>query len=313
MAMHKPAHCKEVGAAAEVCVRAVAAAAASARRQASHATEWHSTYGAIIVGMKPPKMGSCALCLNFRPLELSHFLPQGVSKRLRSPRGPVTEPILVTRQVSISTSNQLRDHLLCSSCEKLFDQRGEDYALRQMNNRGRFPLLDRLRVSPCLDFSLREGVYSGSALGIDTEKLAYFALSVVWRGAVHTWRAADGQNVRPINLGPCQETIRQHLLGRAPFPSQVAVVVNVCTDFESQVIAYYPTPRLGIPGMAYAFLACGIHFTVFTEATDPSVRRVCCVGSAEKLIFSRNIKALTYRAYGKLAATSRPVGALAGQ
>lgn len=97
----------------------------------------------------------CKLCLKRRPLQLSHLLPQGVSKRLSNPSGPIKDPILVTAKVTMSTSKQVRDHLLCSKCERLFDRNGENYVLRQMNDRGKFPLLDRLRISPAIDFSLQ--------------------------------------------------------------------------------------------------------------------------------------------------------------
>ncbi len=124
-------------------------------------------------------MGICKLCLKRRALQRSHLLPEGVYLRLRNPKGPVIDPIVVTAKITMSTSKQVRDFLLCRRCEQRFDQNGEDYVLRQMNNRGKFKFLERLRVSPHPDFTLNEGTYSGSSIGLETEKLAYFALSVV--------------------------------------------------------------------------------------------------------------------------------------
>lgn len=181
-----------------------------------------------------------------------------------------------------------------------------------MSNRRRFPLLERLRVSPPPDFSFTEGIYSGAAIGVDTEKLAYFAISIVWRGAVHEWRAPEGGTLRPIHLTGYQEPIRKWLIGETAFPPDAAVIVNVCTDYESQGIAYYPTRRLGIQATAFAFLVCGIHFTVYLGPTIPPVRQLCCFSSEKRLIFSRNIKQMTHHAFAKLASTTRPVGALVG-
>jgi hypothetical protein len=264
-----------------------------------------------MMAMKNRIIGACALCLRYGPLELSHLLAEGISKRLRSPNARVKEPILVTRTVTISTSRQVRDYLLCRNCEGRFDRLGENYVLAQMYSRGRFPLLDRLRISPAVEFSLREGIYSGPGIGIDTEKLAYFALSVIWRSAVHEWRAPDGHSLASIDLGVYQEPIRRYLLGEGSFPSDVAVVVNVCTDFQSQGIAYYPTRRRGIQATAFAFLACGIHFTAYLGPTVPPVQRLCCFSSPQKLIFSRDIGQIISHVYSNLASTSRAVGLMA--
>ena len=258
---------------------------------------------------KKTKIGRCALCLKVRSLALSHFMPQGVYRRLRNPAGPVKDPVLVTAKVSMSTSTQVRDFLLCRECEKRFDRLGEDYVLRQMRHRGGFPLLERMRVSPMIDFSLREGIYSGPAIGIDTEKLAYFALSVIWRSTVHSWRFPDGHAVASISLRQFQEPVRRYLLGESEFPPGVAVLVTACTDRESQNVAYDPTPVRGIPNRAVAFLACGIHFTMFLGPTVPaSIGEMCCFSSRRRLVFSRDIKHTTFHAYSALAATSKEVG-----
>jgi hypothetical protein len=180
-----------------------------------------------------------------------------------------------------------------------------------MQHFGKFPLLDRLLVSPAIDFSLKEGIYSGAAVGLDTEKLAYFALSVVWRSAVHTWRAPDRHVIHLANLGTYQEPIRKYLIGESSFPADVTVLVTACTDRESQNSAYDPTPVLVTPNTAVAFLACGIHFTVFLGATfPPAIRNMCCFSSRQQLVFSRNIKHTTLHAYSVLAATTKAVGVM---
>lgn len=256
-------------------------------------------------------IGNCALCLKFGPLALSHFMPKGVLKLLRDPAGRIKGPILVTPKISISTSAQLKDFLLCPECEQRFNRLGEDYALRQMQHHGTFPLLDRIRVSPAIDFSFREGIYSGPSIGVDTEKLAYFALSVVWRSAVHTWRFPDGHVVDSVSLEPYQERISEYLLGQREFPPGIAVLVSACTDYGSQYVAYHPTPVRGIDNRAVAFLACGIHFLVFLGPTSPcSIGELCCFSSRRQFVFSRDIKHTTFQAYSALAATAKDVGLL---
>jgi hypothetical protein len=232
-------------------------------------------------------------------------------KLLRNPGGSVSNPVLVTAKVTMSTSKQVRDYLLCRLCEQRLNRLGENYVLRQMQHIGKFPLLDRLRVSPAIDFSIKEGIYAGAAVGLDIEKLAYFALSVVWRSAVHTWHSPDGHAIHSANLGAYQEPIRKYLIGKGPFPKDVTVLVTACTDSESQNSAYEPTSVLGTPNTAVAFLACGIHFTIFFGATfPPAIRNMCCFSSRQQLVFSRNIKHTTLHAYSVLAATTKEVGVM---
>lgn len=258
---------------------------------------------------KKKVIGICALCLKRRQLQLSHFLPRGVSNRLRNPNGPVENPVLVTAEITISTQKQVKDYLLCTRCEQRLNKLGECYVLKKMQHAGGFPLLDRLRVSPAIDFSLREGIHSGAAVGLDTEMLAHFALSVVWRSAVHTWHSPDGRTIHSVNLGAYQEPIRKYLVGEGPFPAGITTLVTACTDRESQNVAYYPTPTLGTPNTAVAFLVCGIHFTVFLGPTfPPTIRQMCCFSSSKQLVFSRNIKNTTLHAYAVLATTTKAVG-----
>ena len=54
----------------------------------------------------------------------------------------------------------------------------------QLWNGKRFPLLDRLNVAIGMRRSEDAVVYSGSACGVNTEKLGYFALSVIWRAGI---------------------------------------------------------------------------------------------------------------------------------
>ena len=114
-----------------------------------------------------------------------------------------------------------------------------------------------------------------------------------------------------VALGIYQEPIRKYLLGSSAFPSDVVVLVTACTDRESQGIAYAPTPRLGTPNTAIAFLTCGIHFTVFLGPTNPaSIREMCCFSSSRKMVFMRDIRHTSLHAYSKLAATSKEVGVM---
>jgi hypothetical protein len=253
----------------------------------------------------------CRLCRRTRELQQSHFLPRAVYRRLRNPRADVKDPIWMNAEIALLTSRQTKDYLLCGECEDLFNRNGERYVAQQMCNKTRFPLLERLHVSPVFDFSLNEGVYSGPAVGVDTDKLAYFAVSVIWRGAAHDWPSPSGCRHKRIDLRGFEEPLRKYLLGEGGLPSEATVIVTVARDHKSQCTAYEPSEADGPSRGAYGFLVCGIHFYVFLGAAIPTqMRESSCVNSRRQLIFLQDIERHTDMAMGKLARTARLVGRL---
>jgi hypothetical protein len=205
----------------------------------------------------------------------------------------------------------MRDALLCGECEKRLNKNGEAYVLGQMCHRERFPLLERLRVALNFELTARPGVYSGPQVGVDTKKLAYFALSVVWRAAVHKWRVPFEKELYSIDIGEFEKPIAKFLLENKDFPADVAIIVTVCTDRESQLMAFKPTvasSRAPLPAssVVIGFLACGIHFWVLLgPPVPPHLKNLCCFSSKRQLIFMRDIQGYSIRARDSLAATTR--------
>jgi hypothetical protein len=215
----------------------------------------------------------------------------------------------------MTTSKQLQQYLLCEHCEARFDQNGERYALSWIRPMGiaqkEFPLLDRLSVA--LEYSSFPGVhvYSGEQVGLETEKFAYFALSILWRASIRSWRLPDGRSYQQAELGNFESPIRKFLLSEASFPNGVVVILTVCTDLESRGAFYPPTLRNGETFPIYGLLTQGIHFDiVFADRVSPELRGICCVGSAQKLIFARDRSAEAFASFSYLAATSRPAANL---
>jgi hypothetical protein len=231
-------------------------------------------------------------------------------KCLRAHSGKNPNPVLVGRQVTATTSKQITAHLLCAECEDLFNKKGEREMLKWAWNGKRFPLGDRLSVAnPHLAFP-QFLAFSGAAAGIDTAKLAYFALSVVWRAAVHKWDLPFGGSTTVLDLRELEEPIRQYLHGDTGFPTDVAVIPTACTDRASMTF-YTPSPALNVPGTAFGMLMLGVHFFVYI-GTDipPAIRQVCCVRSGQRLIFQRNCEQKTIDAFAQLMKTSRPATGL---
>jgi hypothetical protein len=256
--------------------------------------------------------GPCKLCEQFGQLQLSHFLPAGVYRRLVPGESKIQQPVLVTPKTAMLTSVQMKDYVFCSECERRFDNGGEDYVLRQMRDDSGFPLLERLNVSPPVDFSTRQLMYAGKSLGIETEKFGYFALSMVWRSAIHSWPSIRGHVPESVDLGALKEPIRQFLLGRAPFPEEITVLVTACTDIYSQSATYAPTRLLGAPTHGISFLACGIHFLIWMGTPCPEmIKDFCCYKSERGYVFCRDASTRTVHAYASLHSTAQMRGLLA--
>ncbi|MGH9655612.1 MAG: hypothetical protein ACRD6B_19375 [Bryobacteraceae bacterium] len=94
--------------------------------------------------------------------------------------------------------------------------------------------------------------------GIELRKLIYFAASVFWRAAAHSWNQIDRRI--QIALGPYEERLRRFLLGEEPFLDNAALLINVGDEARPNMSAIYPYSdrvqgvwqhRFAIPGMAF--------------------------------------------------------------
>jgi len=127
--------------------------------------------------------------------------------------------------------------------------------------------------------------YSGSAMGIDTEPLAYYALSVLWKGSVHRWKTFQ-QQTSSINLGKYGEPIRRYLVGQSGFPRGVYVILTVCTDRGSQGMNFAPAKVAQSKLPMYSLLVRGLWFhVVTTDKNPPGLNQLCCVRSEKQVIF----------------------------
>ena len=134
-----------------------------------------------------PVIGKCKLCLKQKQLLESHLMPNA----LYAPGKMGIQ--YATRTQSGQNPDHMKAHLLCVECERRFNQLGESEVLRWLAPKARkqFPLHDRLRVAlPCGEIP-PFSVYKGADVGVDTEKFAYFTLSVAWRRSTLTLYAVQ--------------------------------------------------------------------------------------------------------------------------
>jgi len=227
--------------------------------------------------------GVCKLCLRSGKLCKSHYMSRVLHALSRTGK---EHPVVMTPGLIQTTPRQLWAHLLCESCEQLLNNRGEKPVLALFNGaKDNFPLLNRMNLALPLKAGPTVIIYSGEAMGINTEPLAYYALSVLWKGSVHEWTTLKGQK-SSIDLGKYQEPIRGYLLGEAAFPDGVYVNVTACVDRGSQGMNYAPSGAVGPPYPMYSLLVRGLWFHVITtDSAPPGLSDLCCVRSTNRMLF----------------------------
>ena len=227
-------------------------------------------------------LGVCKLCLQLRELKNSHFMQKALYRRFLKQSGE--SPLVMTPALVTSTSKQVRDFVFCGECERRFNVGGERYVMSQISDaRKSFPLRDTLReqtptpAGPFLQFS-------GHMAGVDVNKLAYYAVSMVWRGAVHSWQSMAGQTTG-LTVKSHMEEMRRYLLGETPLPANIYVFVLVCLDLVSQVQALSPFPVGGVSEQRFELLVSGIFFQVGIACPADVISNVCCVHAPGNPIF----------------------------
>jgi len=243
--------------------------------------------------------GLCKLCLKNKDLQSSHLLGACFYRIIRKSQG--SDPVVITAKAARVSSRQVIAHELCWDCEQLFRHNGEDWMARQVFQGKEFPLLSRLQLAIPEWEKHNHTAYSGSACGIDTEKLVYFGASALWRSSLRRWTVGAGETTT-VDLGSNQELLRRFLLGETSFPDAV-VIATVCTDYESQACFFPPCAiREGIaPG--YSLLVLGVSLRFFFGPVPADFQKFCCV--QHKRIIVANHREQSLHSYGHLSRTAK--------
>jgi len=236
--------------------------------------------------LRKSPFGKCRLCQNERQLQDSHLLPKAMYRIMRSD-GPNPEPITVTKGSARVTSKQVKDYLLCSECEDLFNKKGERWVTANcFQADGAFPLRERLLASEPFLRGGNEGltVYRTSDIpGVAGEEITYFSMSVLWRAAVHTWRMHTGEAVG-TDLGAYEEAVRMFLLGEAQFPDEMALHVQVSGRKGAQELAVFPVMCQNHGYHQHHFIALGMGFWLCLGKRLPPYHLTLCHAPAPERI-----------------------------
>lgn len=213
-------------------------------------------------------LGTCKLCLSDnQELQKSHF----VSRKLYYSGGKPLEFVMGS-EVGFKPA-ELAAPLLCRRCEERFSRRGEEEVLKHVKPKyvlKRMPLSNLMAVAWSRDSDPTATRFDARDFNIDTEKFAYFALSVVWRRAVHEWN----KDIPRWELGRFAEIMRRYLADEdAPFPQHTVVIVMVCSDQSPRRTWSVPhEARDNLGCLDFAFDVRGIRFRVMMGQVPAAYR-----------------------------------------
>ena len=204
--------------------------------------------------------GECGLCGRNRTLAVSHALPAGLYRLCRPVGEANANPYIVTNQGMVQASDQITDYFLCDECEKKFNERGEDWVLKQCYRGNKFWLRESLTaVAPFMSTDDTSVYLAANIERVNVAALTYFAMSVFWRAGARSW-VIRGVPMAAIRLKVYQERLRLFLDDQAPFPENVALSVWVSRNTAPHFATYFPTSerqedcithRLYIPGIQF--------------------------------------------------------------
>ncbi len=203
------------------------------------------------------QMGTCALCHEEKELQDSHYIPRAFYRRSHATvGGQIVGPVMINSDVTMYQAAQVKTYLLCFDCEQRFNRLGEGWAgACSLQSSGLFPLRDLLlQQTPVPAPGAENPWYFGAFLPQSrVEELNYFAASVFWRGAVHSWtsNATEPELKLPADA---VEDLRLFLIGKGAFPDKVSILLEVHRHPE----AMFNFPR-GLSGDGEARLT----FTVY--------------------------------------------------
>ena len=206
-------------------------------------------------------------------LRNSHLLPAAVWRRVRESGGAIDpNPIVIAGDKAFGTSRQVRTYLLCGECEQMLSRKGESRVMSQCaTSEGAFPLRESLeRTTPTFEDSELRAYDASRVLGTSVGDYLYFAASVFWRAAVHSWTFGK-HRIEKLELGSRYvEEFRLYLCGQASFPANARLFLHVSSEPKLEMSSIFPC-SVRLEGIRrHKFYIPGMLFMLFLGKDSPT-------------------------------------------
>lgn len=224
---------------------------------------------------------TCRLCQLSKELVGSHIMPQSMYKAVGRSNQPFESDLVqvdATKGTAVRTSKQLKQKLLCSDCERILSQRGEDYFARICyQGKEKFKLRERLvKITPT-QFSGGRKIWfeQDVANELDTNAIKHFFIRILWLHSICTvlgfasvYSGALGQKYR--------EHFRKYLFGNCVFPLNVQIYAYVDENAENWSSISHPTCQrthdLGVSVRTHSFVVPGCRVRVIVGGPVEIIR-----------------------------------------
>lgn len=215
---------------------------------------------------------NCTLCLKATKLKNSHVMPQCMYKAAGRAAEPFESDLIHVdhiRGTAVRTSRQLKQKMLCDSCEGKLSRLGEDYFARIcFQGAGRFELREKLHgLAPDELVSGRKMWLESNAKSVlNTTSIKYFVISILWRHSICSVGGSASQYKGMLGR-TYEEQFRLYLAEGNKFPQNVQIISYIDDNAERASMISLPTCEKysisGLPVKTHSFTVPGVRFRVF--------------------------------------------------
>lgn len=240
-----------------------------------------------------PRRTRCALCQEGGvELQKSHILPKFMYRQMREVNGKNSDPVVVGDGRARVTSEQTWEYMLCRECEARF-QKVEGYVapLLKPNASGRCSIQDAVVPKP----GITKGLQRATCSALDTDKLAYFAGSVLWR-------CHESSRIDQCFLGSQYgEAFRRFLLGETAFPSNTWMTAILLLAEGGLLQCGWTATSNRRHGYHWHRLCVGgLAFEVWVGKLVPRAMRSLSLGGGT-ILLGHDVRSLAYWSYASSA------------
>lgn len=231
--------------------------------------------------------GTCKLCLEYKKLCDSHYLPKRLYAFVRAKQMKNPNPLVLSGKGTKQVSDQLRGYVFCKGCEDLFNKNGEMWVLANIphDDGASFPLKNALGSEMPVAIGQNVKLYDVSSIAaFDMDKLVYFGLSIFWRGAAHDWKSTSGLSPPKVELCDYFEPLRLFLRREGPIPDDVVLSVHLWPDAKVVPAAFPVYPLHAGHWQSYWFYVPGMFFMLHSGKNMPEEARQRSAHGKKKII-----------------------------